>query len=161
MNYVKKITSAAINAVPKGYKDWAHGEEKTTARIIGIVERTESGVTSLGEYTAFIGAFKAVNLDTGEEYRAKKCLLPGVASDALEEAVNNAEGGSVEFAMEIGIRRNIKKNAQGEEVGIGYEYTMKPLVEMDEGSDPLARIEARMKSLPAPKVEEKPKAKAK
>lgn len=150
MNYVKKLTSVTMEAVPKGYKDWEHGEHKATAHIVGIVEKTEAGVTSLGEYIAFIGTFKATNLETGEIYRSKKCLLPGVASDALEDAVNGAEGGQVEFAMEIGIKRVIKKNAQGEEVGAGYEYTMKPLIEMDEASDPLARLESRIPKLAAP-----------
>jgi hypothetical protein len=163
MNYLKKITSAAIDAVPKGYRDWAHGDQKATAHIIGVVEKTEAGVTSLGEYIAFIGSFKATNLETGEVYRSKKCLLPGVASDALEDAVNGSEGGAVEFAIEIGIKRNIKKNAQGEEVGVGYEYTMKPLIEMDETADPLARLESRIpKAIPAlASVPETPKAKPK
>lgn len=161
MNYVKKLTSVTMEAVPKGYKDWEHGTHKATVHVVGIVEKTEAGVTSLGEYIAFIGTFKATNLETGEVYRSKKCLLPGVASDALEDAVNGAEGGQVEFAMEIGITRKIKLNAQGEEVGAGYEYSMKPLIEIDEASDPLARLESRIKALPAPTedkagAEEKP-----
>lgn len=68
------------------------------------------------------------------------------AVEDLDEA-----GGAIEFALEVGIVRQIKVNAQGVETGIGYAYTMSPLIEPDAASDVLAGLEARVqKALPAP-----------
>lgn len=158
MNYLKKLTVSAVTPIGKEIKALENGAQVALVRIFGRVEKTEQGTTQFGDYTAFIGAFKAVSLfgeTSGEEYRAPKALFPDIAASALEDAFNNAEGNAVEFAIEIGVRRVVKLNAKGEETGAGYEYTMKPLIEIDEASDPLAALEKRaLASLPAPKVEE-------
>lgn len=157
MNYLKKLSMATMGAIPKGIKELEHGATVAIAHVIGMAESIETGTSQFGEWIAFNGTFKGTVLDGGEVYRAKKCLLPDIASDALQDAVSGSEGNSVEFALEIGIRRVIKLDAKGNEVGMGYEYTMKPLIEMDEASDPLAALDAKVtKALPAPKAEAAP-----
>lgn len=161
MNYLKKLSIATMNAIPKGIKELEHGATVAIAHIIGIAEGIETGTSQFGEWVAFTGAFKGTVLDGGEMFRAGKCLLPGIASDALQGAVT--ENAPVEFALEIGIRRVIKLDPKGNEVGMGYEYTMRPLIEMDAASDPLTALEAKVKvpALEAPKTEaEAPKAEA-
>lgn len=160
MNYLKKLSMATMGAIPKGIKELEHGATVAIAHVIGQAEGIETGTSQFGEWVAFTGTFKGTNLDDGSVYRAKKCLLPGIASDALEDAVSSSEGNPVEFALEIGIRRVIKLDAKGNETGMGYEYTMRPLIEMDEASDPLAALDAKVaKALPAPKAEKPAKAK--
>ena len=163
MNYLKKLSIATMSAIPKGVKEMENGDTVAVAHVIGIAEGMETGVSQFGEWVAFTGSFKGTNLETGEVFRAKKCLLPGIASDALEDGVSGAEGDPVEFAVEIGIRRTIKLDAKGNETGIGYEYTMRPLIEMDAAADPLAALESKVptKALTAPKDDAKAKAKAK
>lgn len=154
MNYLKKMSVSAMSAIPKEVKKLEHGATVAVAHFIGLAEAIETGTSQFGEWVAFTGSFKGTNLETGEVFRAKKCLLPDIASDALQDAVANSEGNPVEFALEIGIRRVIKLDPKGNEVGMGYEYTMRPLIEMDEASDPLAALDAKVaKALPAPKAE--------
>lgn len=154
INYLKKMSVASIGAIPKDFKKQPHDTRIAMMHVFGRVESTETGTSQFGPWIAFVGSFKAVKLDDGEVFRAGKCLLPGVASDAISDAVNGANGGIVEFALEVGIRRVVKMAANGEETGAGYEYTMAPLIEIDEAADPLAALEARVqKTLPAPAPE--------
>lgn len=148
MEYLKKMSAATISAIPKGYKDMANGEVVDIFDVIGLAEGIETGTGSMGDWTAFEGVFQAAKLADGKKYRSKKLFLPDTATDMLADAVNGAEGGKVEFAFRIGIRRVIKKNAQGDETGAGYEYTVTPLIEMDEASDPLASLQSRLVALP-------------
>lgn len=154
MEYLKKMSAATISAIPKGYKDMANGDIVGLFDVIGVAEGIETGTGSMGDWTAFEGTFQATKLADGKKYRSKKLFLPDTASGMLEDAVNGAEGGKVEFAFRIGIRRVIKKNAQGDETGAGYEYTVEPLVEMDEAIDPLAALQSKLQALPAPTEEE-------
>lgn len=155
-NYVKKLSVATIGAIPKEFKKQPHDTRVSLMQVIGRVEKIETGTSQFGEWVAFVGSFKAVKMEDGEVFRGAKCLLPDVAASMLTEAVEKAGDGIVEFAIEIGLRRVVKFDAKGEETGIGYEYTMKPLIEMDAASDPLAALEARagLKSLPAPDLVE-------
>ena len=161
MNYLKKMSVASMNVIPKNYKKkhadggMEHGEIRSLFDVFGIADGIETGSTSMGEWTAFTGSFKAVSCHADadgifQEYRGKKLFLPDVATDAISDALNSAEGGKVEFALQIGMKRVIKLNPQGEETGAGYEYTMKPLIEIDASADPLAHLENKVKSLPAP-----------
>ena len=150
MEYLKKMSAATISAIPKGYKEMENGDVADLFDVIGLAEGIETGTGSMGDWQAFEGTFQATKLADGKKYRSKKLFLPDTAAGMLEDAVNGAEGGKVEFAFRIGMRRVIKKNAQGDETGAGYEYTVTPLVEMDEASDPLAALQSKLQALPAP-----------
>lgn len=150
MQYLKKMSAASMSAIPKGYKkDMEHGDTKAIFNVIGIADGFEVGESSMGEWTAFDGTFQASTLatDKPEIFRSKKLFLPDIARDMLVDALQGVEGGKVEFALEIGIRRVVKKNAQGEETGAGYEYTVEPLVEIDTASDPLAGLLSKVGTL--------------
>jgi hypothetical protein len=165
MQYLKKMSSASMSAIPKGYKDMENGDTKDLFDVIGIAESVETGNSSMGEWVAFEGTFAATRISDGEKFRSKKLFLPDTATDMLSDALEGAAGGKVEFALRVGIRRVIKKNAQGEETGAGYEYTVNPILPMDEASDPLAALQSKLAALPAPTdattAEEKPTSKKK
>lgn len=152
MNYLKKMSAASMNVIPKGYREMENGATCDLFTVIGVAEEMETGQTQMGDYTAFIGSFQATKTD-GEVFRSKKLFLPDLAADAVADALTTAGGGKVEFAFKIGMRRVVKKNAQGEETGAGYEYTMTPLLEIDEASDPLAHLQNKIAALPAPSEE--------
>ena len=169
MNYLKKMSAANMNVIPKGYKKskaeggMEHGDMLPLFDVVGIADGVETGVTSLGEWTAFSGTFQATvcQPDANGElqvYRAKKLFLPDVATDPIADALATAELGKVEFALQIGFKRSIKLDAQGNEIGAGYEYSMKPLIEIDDASDPLAHLNNKVKSLAAPAKGESPEA---
>ena len=149
-NYVKKLSVASIGAIPKEFKKQPHDYRLPLMHVFGRVESSDSAPSQFGPSTFFLGSFKAVILETGEIYRASKCFLPGLASDMIESAYSETGGGALEFALEIGLRRVVKFDAKGEEIGAGYEYTMKPLIEMDEATDPLAALESRVLALNPP-----------
>lgn len=156
MNYVKKLSIASAAAIPSDFKLKENGFAMPLMRVYGQVEGTDTGVSQFGPWTAFIGNFKGVRLEDGEVFRSKKLLVPELAEMALTDGLENSEEGAIlEFALEIGIRRTIRKNAQDVEVGAGYEYTMKPLIEIDEAVDPLSALESKvLAALPAPKTDD-------
>lgn len=149
-NYIKKLSVASIGAIPKEFKKQPHDTRVALMHVFGRVDSMETGTSQFGPWVAFVGSFKAILLDGGEVFRSSKCLLPGLASDAVENAVQESGGNTVEFAIEIGVRRVVKLAPNGDEVGAGYEYTMKPLIEMDEATDPLAALESRVLALNPP-----------
>lgn len=140
-----------MGAIPKGLKKMEDGATVQLYTIIGIAEGAEVGHSTLGDYTSFNGTFQGTVLENGKVFRSKQLFLPSIAEDMLTDALAGSGGGSVEFAIEIGIRRTIKLNANKEEVGAGYEYTVRPIMEIDESSDPLAHLTSKVKKLEAPK----------
>lgn len=153
MQFLRKITTSALGGIPKGYREMENGDTRDLYDIFGQIESHEVGDSTFGEYVAYLGTFKAINLDTGEVYRSKKCLFPQLVSDALVDAVIDAEANKtiVEAAVRIGMRRTVKFDKAGAETGIGYEYTMMPLIPIGEADDPLAALEQRASNLlPAP-----------
>lgn len=67
-----------------------------------------------------IGAFKAVNLITGEMFEASSCILPNFITESIAAALT--DGNDVEFALQIGVRSKPSSVT-------GYEYTVRPLIE--------------------------------
>lgn len=127
-------------------------------RVAGIATGVKTGVSTYGDWTALIGDFKAVNLETSEVFRAGKCFLPETAMSLVLGALGG-EVSSVQFAFEI-----ITVEA---DTSCGYEYRVKPLVESSE-SDPLNQLVSSVPgflALPSPEGEEseseKPKGKGK
>ena len=99
-------------------------------KIAGVITAIRPGQTQLGEYAELVGQFQAVNLVTGEMFQSGKAILPNFIADPMVEA---SKGGSeVEFAIQIGVKRN-------EGSVVGYEFSVKPLVE-PKVSDKLAKL---------------------
>lgn len=110
-------------------------DEQNIMRLFGKCEKTKAVNTAFGESTAFIGQFRAINLQTGETFQSTKAFLPPVVAGLLASAKTASEG-DIEFALDIGVKSC--NNAHG------YEYTVVPLHE-PAAADPL---EALAKSLP-------------
>lgn len=132
MNLLSKISMKTIGADVEASKEGPIA----LAHVLGIAKGVKTGQSTYGDWTAFVGSFEAVNLETGEIFRAGKCFLPEIATSLLAGALTDAE--TVQFALEIGARP--AKNA------VGYEYTVTPLIGPSE-SDELSMLK---KALPAP-----------
>lgn len=116
--------------------------------VFGIATKTKTGASDYGSWTALIGRFEAVNIETGEVFEAPQCFLPEPLNTMIAEALDevdedeNRVNTSVGFSVEVGIKPS--------DVPIGYEYTTKENVKADT-ADPLAALrEQTAKTLPAP-----------
>ena len=129
------------------------GEEKKMMILMGFAKSFEVKPTTFGDSIGFHGDFKAVDMDTGEEFRSGVCYLPDVAESLLKNAMD-VNAGVVEFAFEIGLL-GVKGRTEGE-VG-KYEYRCKPMMKASE-NDPMLVLEERLKHglIDAPKKAEKP-----
>lgn len=103
-------------------------------RVAGIATGTKTGTSNYGPWTALTGDFYAVNLESGEEFRAGKAFLPSTALGLVEGALSDSPEG-VEFAFDFGVK--------AAENAIGYEYTVKPVVKAKE-SDRMAQLLAQV-----------------
>jgi len=126
----------------------APGVEQKMMIIMGFTKSSTIKPTTFGDSVGFNGDFKAIDMNTGEEFRAGVCYLPDVAESLLDNAMK-ANAGVVEFAFEIAII-GVKGRTEGE-VG-KYEYRCKPLMKASE-NDPMVELEARLQQglLSAPK----------
>ena len=116
--------------------------------VIGIANKTKTGQSDYGPWTALVGQFEATNYESGEIFVAPQCFLPeplnSMLAGTLEETDEEGKQvtASVQFAVEVGVKPS--------DVPIGYEYTTKELVEADT-ADPLAALrDSAAKALPAP-----------
>ena len=90
-------------------------------KIVGVTSKATPGQTDKGEYVVFGGTFRAVNLDTGELFEASSCILPNFIAESLSHALVTSQ--EVEFALAVGVKANATSVT-------GYEYTVKPLIEV-------------------------------
>ena len=89
-------------------------------KILGITSSARPGQTDTGDYLRLIGQFRAVNMQTGEEFDSSQCILPSFISDYIADALSRSS--EVEFAVMVG--------AQYEPTSVTeYMYTVTPLVE--------------------------------
>ncbi len=119
-------------------------------RVWGVATRLKPGASDLGPFVRFLGGFRALNIETGELFRAPVVLLPKFLEDQLAGAMGSGENVKpAEFAIEIGVRYD-KTSATS------YVYTGEEMVATSE-SDQMLQLEARIradnpKALPAPKA---------
>ncbi|MEG9862950.1 MAG: hypothetical protein V6Z82_06960 [Flavobacteriales bacterium] len=147
MNLIKKLTVKTVVGNLKAMVKAGDVTEGAIMRVMGIATGQQSGTSDFGDWIAFKGKFRAINIITGEEFHSAKCLLPEVASDLVVAAM--AENESVEFAFDIKIQLD-------ETAATGYVYLAQPLVEAQQ-DDPLERLASSVTmALPKPGKVEKP-----
>jgi hypothetical protein len=144
MSLLKKITAKTVLG---DVKKIAFGDDKQlekgfpAMRVLGVVRNVQTGTSDYGDWVKFKGSFKATNLLTGEEFNSSALMLPEVASDLLDTAIQSVgdDFESIECAFDIGLK--------GADTSIGYEYTVTPLVEMST-SDPIVALEKQLPAMP-------------
>ena len=139
---IKKITPKTVLGK---IKDIAHGmtEPKAVMRIVGIARGLTTGEGDYGSWVKFKGDFTAINLLTGESYRAPACILPGIAGDLIEASVMDADNNAVEFGFDVVLEPS--------DSPVGYEFGAVPLIETKEETplDALMALVSDAHALPA------------
>jgi hypothetical protein len=132
--------------------DIVAGQQIALMRVVGIASGVKSGNSTYGEWTAYKGEFRAVNLQTGEISTGSELFVPDVVQSLITPVVKKAEdsGTTVELAFDIGAVSNLSQ--------MGYEYTAKPLMEISADASPAASLLERLNAanpvaLPAPKAD--------
>ena len=118
------------------------------ATIFGVATKIKMGEDGKGDvWTALIGQFEGVNLQTGEVFQSGKLFLPSGIQELIEEAIGNNEG--VEFAFKI---LSVKASNP-----IGYSYQAETLTPPKE-KDNLSHLRSLV-APHTPAIEHKPEAK--
>lgn len=131
----------------------ADGEGIDLLKIAGEVSGATTGQTDKGSYTLLSGLFVGTDMLTGALYQSGKCILPDFVGSAIGAAVLQG-GQSAQFALMIGAKRS-------DTAVTGYEFTVKPLVEMAASSAAqrlmaLAGIETPKLAAPVPAADPAP-----
>jgi hypothetical protein len=157
MNIVRKITNKVVFGAIDIEKVIAAPDKKIDMiKVWGIASKARPDQGDMGAFIRFGGLFRALNLQTGEEFQAGAMILPGVAQDLLAGALG-AGAESVTFGFKIGVHFDNTAVTK-------YVYDVESLFPPAE-DDPLERLSQTVKSpvaIAAPVAEtEKATAKAK
>jgi hypothetical protein len=136
----KTITGAIKPLLPRDAdKNIIMGAVVLLFRVYGIAHGIKKGESNFGPWVSFSGEFEAVGAD-GEVYRSANLFLPEVAEQLLLPVVmSDKNEGGVRFAFDIG--------AKATEATVGYEYVVKPVVQIAE-NDSLAAFRTELPALP-------------
>lgn len=118
----------------------APGKKLTLMRVWGVARKAKPDQSDLGSFVRFLGAFRALNVETGQMFQSGALILPGVAQDLLMGALDGDNVQEVQFAFEIGVHYD-------PEAVTKYVYDVKSLVEPAE-DDPLERMQQALKLAP-------------
>lgn len=154
MEMIGKISIKGIGAQPA---PGSVKEPREIAKIFGSARQFAVGTTTYGDFVKFKGDFEAINMATGETFRSNSLLVPQILENMLVQALLDAGARAgktktakdaevqgdpatapVEFAVIVGVRPAGSKDGAAP-AGTGYEFTLKPLVELRD-SDPLAHL---------------------
>lgn len=139
--FIPKVTLKSCGAQPA-----PHSIKERTAlmRVYGSAQKGTVGTSNYGDFIKFAGAFEAINLRTGEIFRANILILPSAAEAVLQAELANAKDEAVEFAFEIVAMPSEKGNT-------GYSFAISPMHEPTR-ADPLRAMREKF-ALPAPQAE--------
>jgi hypothetical protein len=139
--------------------------------LIGVANRVATGESDYGPWTKLVGAFEAQRVKDGARFQAPVCFLPEPfhslvvqrvqaeieastqyeTDDAGKPVMKDGhpvvarEGrAAVQFAVIVGLKPSARKG------GVGYEFTVSPVVQPSASDALLGLREQVMKALPAP-----------
>lgn len=145
---LRKITLGTISAKPDIEellkKD---GKRMDCADIFGVATKAKPGSSDFGPFVAFLGSFRAVNLQTKEIFESSKIILPKFIEEELYGAMGEDGTGNIEFAFRISAKYD-------KDAATKYVYDMKSLVPVKENAQLaglLDRVKDVAKALSAPK----------
>lgn len=145
MELLNKITLKAMECQPKKAPEAA----QDLVVVYGTVRDTKLTTTNYGESFRLIGDFEAQRIADGKTFRAAALFLPRVIESLMVDAITRMrKDGNEDVALEFAVKIGIKPSNSN----VGYEWTVTPLVNMQE-SDALAHLrDAVLKALPAPET---------
>lgn len=124
------------NILKDGERQWM--KELDLYVVMGVVTGSKIRPSQYGENVMYQGEFKAINLDTGEEFESNQFYPPPILSAQLDPKVTTAGSKGYEFAVTIGIKPEPKS-------ATGYVYYQKHVKEIAE-SDVVKKLQAEIAS---------------
>ena len=117
-------------------------------QVFGIATGTKSDESNFGPWTALLGQFRAVNLESGELFQSGVCFLPNTGLNLITPLLKKDGTDGIEFALNIGVIPA--------ENSVGYEYYVEPVIESQE-NDPLEILSKKVNqaALPSPNKDAK------
>lgn len=153
--FVKKIATAIILEEKLSAADFVVGQNpdgsKQTVdslalyKIAGIVRDVQAGEGEKGMWLALMGDFGSLCLygkNKGKQLRSNKLFLPDVATNMLHMGLKATNGGSVQFAFDIGIKRDANS-------AVGYVYMVNPHVKPKEVDELTRLFQEQLTTTPA------------
>lgn len=113
-------------------------------QVMGIATGTKTGESDKGPWTALLGSFQAINMETGNVYRSGVCFLPNIVLNMILPKLLEKDSKAVEFAFNIGIKAD-------EDSVTGYVYIAEPIFEAAE-NDPLEMLTKKLPKTSGEKV---------
>lgn len=95
-------------------------EPTALARVVGFANGSEEVVTTFGISDKLKGLFRAVNLETGEQFESAVLFLPTLAANQVVTALG-AGAAQVEMAFDVMVVPT------GKTTGSGYQFLIRPL----------------------------------
>lgn len=149
MQVINKITTSDIIGRKMTIKEviqWDTenpGQTKPLYRVFGIASSAVGDSTKYGEFFRIYGQFKAINIETGEEFGSMQVILPGALERMIAGQLTNGATG-LQFGFEIGVKAD-------ETSQIGYSFTASSLLAAGNALSALEeQINANAPALPAP-----------
>ncbi len=148
MEILRKITLKAVCGKLDFDKLIASDSKKITLmKVFGVARKAKPDQSDLGAFIRFTGAFRAVNVETGQVFQSGVLILPGVAQDLLLGALDGENIEEVNFGFEIGAHYDADSVTK-------YVYDVRSLVEPAQ-DDPLERMAKQLGVHSGPALEHK------
>ena len=149
--FLKKITPKTmcddVLGIDLADRKWVESS-LTDARplydLFGIISKTKTGHTDKGDWTAFVGQFKACDPSTGEVIAESGKAHINVLEDLVYSHLVQAQEVDPKAQVHIAIRIGIKPAPKGKPSQTGYEYWAERLSKTESVDDPIARLRAEV-----------------
>lgn len=148
MNLLTKITTKNCGITPRACEDLtAKGDSVDVLNIVAKISdsRIVAGDGEMKDSIEFKGQCGAVNVLTGEEFRARKLFLPAVAEGFVFDALQSAKAAdaSAEVVVRIVVTAEPHSSAKG---GYKFKYGCRPFDQPK--ADDLGELLADMSKAP-------------
>lgn len=148
-SYVKKITMASAGFTPRACEDLLaqNKQKKTTVlRIYGRCAEAKADSTDIGPFIKFSGEFEAVNLVDRTKYRSKTLILPQIAENFLDDAIQSVKSSDPNAIAQFGLDITVEEN-RSTKGGYKFKYGVQPLIDAPK-KDALSMIGESLGALP-------------
>lgn len=143
MKLLKKISAKDIlGNVLDVVKGMEIGTTAEAFAVAGICSAYETGVSTYGSWTRFVGEFQGINYLTGEVCRAPKAHVPEVLESLImegirdrSEVINSKCTKTTQFfgldsPLEFSFKVSITRLPDNEDNSISYQYVTSPMVDV-------------------------------
>lgn len=166
MKLLKKISAKDIlGNVLDVVKGMEIGMTVEAFAVAGICSAYETGVSTYGSWTRFVGEFQGINYLTGEVCRAPKAHVPDVLESLIMEGIRDSaevinskctkttQFFGLDSPLEFSFKVSITRLPDNEDNSISYQYITSPMVDVAPNDSISHLTKLIMPALAAPEVQ--------